>query len=125
MKIGGMEGTPQEIRDTFENHGLRLEDYLEKPAEPLSNIWLIFPSICFAVALFLLVLLAPLPRIGVLTLFLLSAGLVLWLTVSVQIRFKNGWATGAIAVGGLLMLLVAGGFIEPRETAEILKGINK
>lgn len=125
MRIGGIEGTPQEIRDTFENHGLRLEDYLEKPLEPLPNKWLIIPTTCVAIVLLFLVLIAPLPRTSLLLLFLLGAGFVLWLTVSVQIRFKNGWATGAIAVGGLLMLLIAAGFIEPKESAEFLKEIKK
>lgn len=125
MKVGGIEGTPQEIRDTFENYGLRLEDYLEKPAEPLSNMWLFIPSICLGTVLILLVLLAPLPRTGLLLLFLLGAGFVLWLTVSAQVRFKNGWATGVIAIGGLLMLLVAAGLIEPKETTDILKEMKK
>jgi len=125
MKVGGIEGTAQEIRDTFENHGLRLEDYLEKPAEPLSNRWLLIPSAGVGAVLLLLVLLAPLPRTGLLLLFLLGAGFVLWLSVSVQVRFKNGWATGVIAIGGLLMLLVAAGLIEPKESAEILKQMKK
>lgn len=125
MKVGGIEGTPQEIRDTFENHGLRLEDYLEKPDEPLSKVWLFIPSGGVGVVLLLLVLLAPLSRTGLLLFFLLGAGFVVWLTASIQIRFKNGWATGAIAIGGLLMLLVAAGFIEPKETTNILREIKK
>lgn len=125
MKIGGMEGTPQEIRDTFENHGLRLEDYLEKPAEPLPNRWLIVPSVGVGVVLLLLVLLAPLTRTWLLLLFLLGAGFLIWVAVSVQVRFKIGWATGVVAIGILLMLLVASGFIEPKESAEFLKEMRK
>ena len=121
MKIGGIEGTPQEIRDTFENHGWRLEDYLERPEAPLSKVWVIVPALSVAVVLILLVLLAPIGKTPLLLLFLLGAGSVLWLTVAIQVRFKNGWATAAVAIGGLLLLLVAGGFIEPKVTPEILK----
>ncbi len=125
MKIGGIEGTPQEIRDAFENHGLRLEDYLERPEAPLATIWVIFPSAAVAVVLVLMVLLAPLTKTPLLLLFLFGAGSVVWLTVAIQVRFKNGWATAAVAIGGLLMLLVAGGFIEPKETAQVLKELKK
>lgn len=127
MKIGrgGMEGTPEEIRDTFENHGLRLEDYLEKPEPPLSRVWLVVPSVGIGIILLALVLLTPLPRPGLLLLFLSGVGLVLWLTVAMQIKFKNAWATGAVAIIGVLMLLVAGGFIEPREMPEIYKELKK
>ena len=125
MKIGGLEGTPQEIRDTFENNGLRLEDYLVRPEAQLSCLWIILPSISVAVVLVLLVLLAPLTKNLLLLLFLLGAGCVLWLTVATQVRFKNGWASFAVIFVGLLMLLVAGGFIEPKETAQVLKELKK
>lgn len=125
MKIGGIEGTPQEIKDAFENHGLLLEDYLERPEVPLSKIWVIAPSLFIIIVLVCLVLLAPIGKTSLLLLFLLGAGSVLWLTVAIQVRFKNGWATAAVAIGGLLMLLVAGGFIEPKDTPQVLKELRK
>ncbi|MFB3094689.1 MAG: hypothetical protein ACE10O_02385, partial [Candidatus Acidiferrales bacterium] len=72
-----------------------------------------------------LVLLAPMGKTTVLLLFLLGAGSVLGLTVAIQVRFKNGWATAAVATGGLLMLLVAGGFIEPKDAPQVLKELKK
>ena len=125
MKIGKLEGTPQEITDAFENHDLRLEDYLERPEAPLSKVWVIVPALSVSVVLALLVLFAPMGKTTLLLLFLLGAGCVLWLTVAIQVRFKNGWATAAVAIGGLLMLLVAGGFIEPKDTPQVLKELNK
>ncbi len=125
MKIGRIEGTLQEIRDAFEIHGLQLEDYLERPEAPLSKVWIIAPALSVAVVLILLVLLAPMGKTTLLLLFLLGAGSVLWLTVVIQVRFKNGWATAAVATGGLLMLLVAGGFIEPKDAPQVLKELKK
>ena len=125
MKIGRIEGTPQEIRDALEIHSLRLEDYLERPEAPLSKVWIIAPALSVAVVLILLVLLAPMGKTPLLLLFLLGAGSVLWLTVAIQVRFKNGWATTIVAIGGLLMLLVAGGFIEPKDAPQVLKELKK
>ena len=124
MRIGKLEGTPEEIRDVLENRGLRLEEYLEKPAAPLRTKWLVVPGAVFAIVLILLVLLGPLARTGLILLFLVGAGGLVWLAVSVQLRFNNTLATLVIAVGGLLMLLVAAGLLEPRETTDVLKGLR-
>jgi hypothetical protein len=125
MKVGGVEGTPEEIRDTFENHGLRIEDYLLKPEEPLPNVWMIVPAVALALTVCSQVLFDPINSKLVLLHFLAGAGFVLWLVISVQLKFKNPWAAGAVALGGLLILLVAAGFIQPQETALILKGASK
>ncbi len=125
MKIGRMEGTPEEIRDVLEIHGERFEDLLERPEASLSKVWIIFPALSVAVVLILLVLLAPIGKRPLLLLFLLGTGSVLCLTVAIQLRFKNGWATATVAIGGLLMLLVAGGFIEPKDAPQVLKELKK
>lgn len=125
MKVGGVEGTPEEIKDTFENHGLHIEDYLVKPEEPLANVWMVVPAVCLALTAFSQVLFAPLDQKLLLLHFLAGAGFVLWLVISVQLKFKSPWAAGAIALGGLLVLLVAAGFIQPQDTAAIVKGVSK
>jgi len=125
MKLGGVEGTPEEIRDTFENHGLRIEDYLVKTEEPLANRWLVVPAVLLVLAVFSQVLFAPLDQKFLLMHFLAGALCVLWLAISVQLKFRSLWAAGAIALGGLLILLVAAGFIQPQDTAAIIKGTTK
>ena len=124
MRVGKVEGTPQEIRDIFENRGLQLEDYLEKPRSPLRTRWLVVPGAVLAIALILLALLGPLTRTALILLFLLGAGGLVWLAVSAQLRFNNSVATFVIAVGGLVMLLVAAGLLEPREATDVLKGLR-
>jgi hypothetical protein len=43
MKIGKMEGSPEEIKNFFQDNGLNIPDFLEKPEAPLKPIWLIAP----------------------------------------------------------------------------------
>lgn len=125
MKIGGVEGTPEEIKNTFENHGLRIEDYLVKPDTPLSNVWVAIPAIGLILTVISQVLFAPMGHKAVLLHFLGGLGLLLWLALSVQLRFKNPWAAGAVGIGGAIILSVAAGFIEPKDTADIVKHITR
>jgi hypothetical protein len=124
MKIGNIEGTPQEIQDLIVNHGLQLTDYLEVPEEPIARVWVLAPAILAAVALILIQLLSAYPK-AVLPLFLLGTASLVWLAISLQIKFKNGWATAVAAVGGLIVLLVAAGYLAPKETIDAIKELKK
>jgi hypothetical protein len=124
MKLGKMEGSPEEIRDIIETNGLNLADFLEKPERRLSAVWLIAPVAIVVLSLVFLVILSPLSPQALILLFLLGAGGTCWSTASVQIRFKNPWATTVVGVGLLLMVLVAAGFLTPKETVEAIKGIK-
>lgn len=121
MKIGSVDGTPEEIRGLLENNGLRLDDYLDKPEAPLENKWIYVPVSLFLVWLLLMVVASPMTGKGLLLMFLGGSAFAVWLTFAVQIRFKNGGATSVVAVGTLVLLLVAGGFIAPVETLEAIK----
>jgi tellurite resistance protein TehA-like permease len=121
VKIGNLEGTPEEIRDLFIATDTQLADYLEKPEDPLKPIWLIVPVLLFACTAIALVIASAVPKSVLLLLFLLGACAVVWLAIVIQIRFKNPWATSVAAVGGLLMLLVAAGFMTPKDTVDAIK----
>jgi hypothetical protein len=54
-------------------------------------------------------------------LFLAGACGACWLAASVQIRFRNALATSVVGLGLLIVLLVAAGFLEPKETLEAVK----
>ena len=123
MKIGGMEGTNEEIRDFCQNNGLNIEDYLEKPELPLSNIWLIIPSILFVILLGALVFAKPTTSNWQLFIFLLGFASSVWLSVSVLIRFKSNRGAGVIILAGLLIMLVALGVLEPKELLEYYENI--
>ncbi len=125
MKLGPLDGSVEEVRNLLENNGLRLEDYLEKPPAQLKTRFLIVPAILLGIALFLLALTSCSCSPIVLTLiYLLGFGAGTWLTISIQLKFRNAVATFVAATGSLLMLLVASGIFSPREAAEFLKDIR-
>ncbi|KJF88237.1 hypothetical protein [Photobacterium phosphoreum] len=91
MKVGQLEGTPEEIKNLVENHGLNLNDYLIKPDKPICLKWVIAPSIGFSISLICTYIFGTSSEdefIGNLF-FLLTMGLALWLTVVIQIRHKK------------------------------------
>lgn len=118
MKIGPVEGTSEEVKDFFENNGLNLSEYLQKPEPPLSNIWLIIPSVIFVICFGCLTLSNISTANWKIFIFLLGFASSVWLGVSVHIRFKSNWGAGAIILAGLLIMLVALGVIEPKELLE-------
>ena len=52
MKVGPVDGSVQEVQDLFENHGLNIKDYLEKPSSPLKSRFLVIPVVVFLLSLF-------------------------------------------------------------------------
>ncbi len=126
MKLGPLDGSVEEVRDLLENHGLRIEDYIEKPAVPLETKFLILPAVVLAISLLLLTLLSDYCSLTILTLiYLLGFAGSLWLTVSIQLRFKNMPATFVVAIGSLVMILVASGIFSPKEATEFIKGFRE
>lgn len=125
MKLGRVEGTPEEVRDFFVNNGLQISDYLERPEEPLAKIWLVVPAISLVVGLLSLVLFAPTSRTPLLLLFLFSALSLVGLCLCIQLRFKNTVGTTVVAVGGLVAILVAAGILAPKETIDAIKELKK
>ena len=118
MKIGPVEGTSEEVNDLFQNNGLNLSEYLQKPEPPLSNIWLIIPSVIFVICFGSLALSEAISANWKIFIFLFGFASSVWLGVSVHIRFKSNWGVGAIILAGLLIMLVALGVIEPKELLE-------
>lgn len=124
MKIGNAEGIPEEIRDYFENCGLNAADFFLKTEASLHWKWILIPISIVAITLILLVLLDSINMQLHILLFLLGGGFASWAVVSIQIKFKNGWATTVAAIGALLMLLVAAGFMTPKESLDAIKGLK-
>ncbi len=124
MKLGPVHGNAEEVRDLFENNGLRLEDYLENPAAPLKTFYLIIPGAIFMIGLLAVVTFGNVSSKEVVTLlYLMAFGGGMRLTVNIQLCFRNGLATFAAAVGGLLMLLIAAGIFSLQDTAEFLNRV--
>ena len=126
MKFGPIDGSPEEIRDLLKNDGLKLTDYFERPATMLQSRYVVLPAVVLGVGLVAVVSFAGSPSKNLLRLLdLLSVGGVLWLIVSVQLRFRQTAATLATALGSLLMLMIAKGILSLPEVTEILKDLWK
>jgi len=125
MKLGLFDGSVEEVCNLLENNGLRLEDYIEKLPAHLKTRFLIAPAVILSIALLLLALLSGCCSRTVLNLiYLLGFGGGTWLTVSTQLKFRNTIATFVVAIGALLMVLVASGVFSPKEAAEFIKDIR-
>ncbi|WP_299176350.1 hypothetical protein [uncultured Neptuniibacter sp.] len=118
MKIGPVEGTPEEVNNFFQNNGLNPLDYFEKPESSLQTRWLIIPALLFVASFVLLALVGDDYSKTKVVLFLSGFASSVWLAVCVHIRFKTAWGAGAIIFAGLLIMLVALGVLEPKQLTE-------
>lgn len=125
MKIGNVEGSPEEITDFFQDNGLNMADYLEKPDSPMKSAWFIAPVPVIIGSIFWLVLFAPSSSSMKTFLFIIGCCAGLWLAASVQIRYKNTVAAIIIALGIILLMLVALGVITPLEMFQHAKELKK
>ena len=113
MKIGPVEGSPEEIKDFFQNNGLNALDYMEPIDPPLKWLWFVVPSCTLIVVLALLTLFPPESNGAATFTFLIGCGAGLWIATNIQLRFKNVTASLIVAIGCLLLLLVALGALSP------------
>lgn len=125
MKIGPVEGTSEEINSIFQNNGLNLSEYLQKPEPPLSIIWLIIPSVLFFACTGVLLLASMASYNYKIFIFLLGFAFSVWIGVCVHIRFKSSMGAGTIILAGLLIMLVALGAIGPKELLEHYENFKK
>lgn len=124
MRIGNFEGTPEEIKDLFENQNFKFEDYLGEPISTFKNRWLVIPIILFILFLILTVFLdnVNINFTKILFLFTLISGV--WLTASVHIKCKNKGVTFIIALGLLIITFLGNGYMLPKEILDWLKKFN-
>lgn len=125
MKVGGIEGTPEEIKDYFENCGLNPLDFFEKPEDKLSKVWVIVPSALFLCCFSVLNFVHDIPDKWNIFIFLLGLCSCVWTAVSVHIRFKSTWGAGTIIFIGLLVMLVALGILQPAQLLNYLEVSKK
>ena len=125
MKIGKMEGSPEEIRNFFQDNGLKNKDILEKQKPGLKIVWLIIPSFSYIATLFYLTVFSlNFPNMFN---FVFSIGMAagLWMAVWVQIRFKSTSAAIFLAIGIILIMLLSIGTVTPIELLQYIKEIKK
>lgn len=125
MKLGKLEGSPEEIRDFCQYNNVNIADFLERPEPPLKPVWFIVPGFLVIFSLFCLTILRLTSTAFQTFIFLIGCGAGIWLAVSVQIRFKNTWAAIFVAFGIILIMLVAIGAVTPSEMIRYFEKFKK
>jgi len=125
MKFGPLEGTSEEIKNFFQDNGLRAADYIALPDEPIGPIWFAVPIAIFIAALAVLTFLSGLTKPAATFVFLIGCAAGMWLAVNTQLRFKSPWATGTLVLGCLLLMLVALGAVTPLDLLNEVKSLKK
>jgi hypothetical protein len=124
LKIANLEGTTEEIKNFFQDNGLKATDFFEQPDSPIKTVWLVLPAVFVFFALAGQTLFA-LQSQAQKFLFVASCFFSIWWAVVLQLRFKNTWATAIVAGGCLLLALVALGVVTPVQMLEEVKAIKK
>ena len=125
MKIANLEGTTDEIKNFFQDNGLKAENFFESAEKPIKTRWLVMPAVFVFITLAALTLLQGATAQQQKFLFVAACFFGIWWSVVLQLRFKNAWATGIVAVGCLLLALVALGVVTPIQMLEVVKAIKK
>ena len=125
MKLGQIEGTPEEITNLFQNNNTNIFDYITRPEQPIKTIWLIVPIILFLCAICTIIFIIPNDVHWRTFVFIIGCCSGLWFSTIIQLRYKSPWVTGLIAICCLLLLLVALGNITPMQMLDEFKSIKK
>jgi predicted membrane-bound dolichyl-phosphate-mannose-protein mannosyltransferase len=127
MKVSreGLEGTPQEIRDFFQDNGLQAKNYLTQVEQPLGKLHFVTSSIVYAASAVLLVFIPAVWRAPTIIAFVLGVISLGWLSISLQLRYKNVWAATLCVIMGIPLLLVAVGLIAPLDFLNHLQQIQR
>jgi hypothetical protein len=95
------------------------------PMAPIKVVWCAIPALLMVISLATLTLVESLSTGQNMFVFLVGCAALVWLSTVIQLRFKHAWATGIIAIGGLLLMLVALGVILPAQMLNELKSFRK
>ena len=125
MKIANLEGTTEEIKNFFQDNGLKAESFFEPAEKPIRTLWLVVPGILVFLALATLSLLSSTTPQQRTFLFVAVCFFAICWALVLQLRFKNFWATGIVAGGSLLLALVALGVVTPVQMLEVVKDLKK
>lgn len=126
MKIGKIEGSPEEINNFFQNEDLNIQDFLEIPKPPLKQTWVMIPGLFSTV---FLVGLALCPADNILArnlLYYFACAMSIWMAAAIHIKFPNNIGlTVLIATGMIALFSLVQGSITPVELIQCIKDFKK
>jgi hypothetical protein len=123
MKLGDLEGTPEEIKDFCENTGLNLSDYFQPPDKPIHSAWVYVPAIIVVVSVLWPNFTEAAPSKA--APFLIGCLGIVWLSISLQIRYKQPVVSSIAGFGCAAVLVVSYGFLTPLEAIQQLQKFHQ
>jgi RsiW-degrading membrane proteinase PrsW (M82 family) len=124
MKIGKVEGTPQEIKDFVGNQGFNPNDYLDK-INKVQTIWIIIPIVLFLILASMLAIWPGLHSTIKIILAFINMLLILWFSCAIQLKYKNATVTTLCFIVTFLILSIALGFEKIEDAIQKIRDTTK
>ena len=124
MKVGRVDGSPEEIRNFIQNCGLKVEDFLENTDKKNTKIYYILPVVSFIILAILLVFSQVFSYQIKLLILILGSCSSIWLAININLQHKNITASIIVIISAVVILLVAYGIILPEEIIDTLKDLK-
>lgn len=125
MKVGNLNGTPEEIKDFIANQGLDINSLLNIPPPKPKIYWLIFSVLLFCVFVLIITVFENLSPNYFSLMVLGGFGSAIWMAACLQIRYNNLKLTLLVLFLTLILLLMATRAISLYEAFEYLKELQR
>lgn len=125
MKVGEVEGSPQEIHDFFNNNGMDLSDYI---SAPMKKRWLMLPVVISVLVLACNALgQVYYPGFSSKCLpvaLILQLACITWLVAAVQLKFDSVATTVVLSLSCLLLVAITAGVMSVSDALNFVKSFK-
>ncbi|MDN3664390.1 hypothetical protein ACFFU1_11585 [Algibacter miyuki] len=127
MRIGDIEGTPEEIKDLVDNQGLDIGKYL-KATPSITNKKFHNIGLLISIAIFLIINICvwtidvsdPLEKISIVILL----ALICYITILIHQRHENFMISGLVILFSIVIMSVCLDFITPKDALQKIDNEN-
>lgn len=123
MKIGNIKGTPEEIKNVVENHGLDIEKYFPSTRKDPNINPFVLLTISFLFLIFC-IFQGMTGFLPIVIFVLLSLFFVTLVSILTHLKYNNAWVAGAIFAGGMTMSALSIDILSPTEFYNYLREIR-
>lgn len=125
MKMGKLEGSPEEIYRFYQINDLNVLEYIDKPETQLKRRWVVVPAIISVILLIILAL--DIFPISLVKASILAIGIAcsVWLACSIHVYFKNRAPFLAVVFVLVLIFIFFSGLLPIKDILEIIGALSK
>ncbi|CDX62363.1 membrane hypothetical protein [Mesorhizobium plurifarium] len=124
MKLGSLEGTPEEIKNFFEINNSNLDHILTPPRARRTKTWTFPPCIIFAIFAISTQFAFFTRFVPTMVSFIVLLLLAIWIAAVIHIFFDKPWASYLVFFGLLLVALVTCGFVNPADLPTLVEKVK-